>query len=239
VFTWTLLQALDGRGDLNGDGVITATELAAYVAPVVSSLSRQTPAFGNLAGSEGGDFIFDLKHESEFLNADSAQLGDDAIRLNSEVEKLRAENQKLEQQLAAAQAKLEQNGEPGSRAKSPAEVALNLNDEGLRLYKEKKYAEALARFTEAAASDPANAEAANNAGFVLYKLQKYEDAVTWFRKTNALAPNRAVTYLNLGDAYARLQNKADAKQSYEKYLELAPNSREAAEVAAKVKALAP
>jgi peptidoglycan/xylan/chitin deacetylase (PgdA/CDA1 family) len=34
VFTWTLLQGLEGKGDLNGDGIITATELAAYVAPL-------------------------------------------------------------------------------------------------------------------------------------------------------------------------------------------------------------
>jgi len=67
VFTWTLLQGLDGRADLNGDGVITATELAAYVAPAVAALSHQTPAFGNLPGSEGGDFIFELHHETEFL----------------------------------------------------------------------------------------------------------------------------------------------------------------------------
>jgi peptidoglycan/xylan/chitin deacetylase (PgdA/CDA1 family)/tetratricopeptide (TPR) repeat protein len=239
VFTWTLLQALDGRGDLNGDGVITATELAAYVAPVVSSLSHQTPAFGNMPGSEGGDFIFDLKHESEFLNGNSNQLGDDAIELNSEVEKLRAENQKLQQQLAAAHAQLEQNGQPPSKPSSPAELALTLNDEGLRLYKEKKYAEALAKFSQAAASDPANAEAANNAGFVLYKLQRYGDAATWFRKTNELAPTRAVAYLNLGDACAKLQNKTEARQAYEKYLELAPNSREATEVAARLKALGP
>jgi peptidoglycan/xylan/chitin deacetylase (PgdA/CDA1 family)/Flp pilus assembly protein TadD len=239
VFTWTLLQALDGRGDLNGDGVITATELAAYVAPVVSSLSHQTPAFGNLAGSEGGDFIFDLKHESEFLNGDSDQLSDDAIRLNSEVEKLRAENQKLQQQLAAAQAQLEPGGQSRSAAKSPAEVALSFNDEGLRLYKEKRYSDAFAKFSQAVANDPANAEAANNAGFVLFKLQRYEDAVTWFKKTNTLAPNRAVAYLNLGDAYAKLQNKAEAKQAYEKYLELAPSSRESAQVTAKLKALGP
>jgi uncharacterized caspase-like protein len=239
VFTWTLLQALDGRGDLNGDGVITATELAAYVAPAVSSLSHQTPAFGNMPGSEGGDFIFDLKHESEFLNEGSAQLGDDAIQLNSEVEKLRAENQKLQQQLALAQEQLQEKGQTGSKPKPPAETALALNDEGLRLYKEKKYAEAFAKFNEAATSDPANAEATNNAGFVLYKLQKYEDAVTWFRKTNVLAPNRAVAYLNLGDVYAKLQNKAEAKQAYEKYLALAPDSREAAGVTAKLKALGP
>src|SRR6516162_8363915 len=109
VFTWTLLQGLDGRADLNGDGVITATELAAYVAPAVSALSHQTPAFGNLPGSEGGDFIFELKHDVEFLNEDSAQLGDDAIRLNAAMEKLRAENQELQRQLAAVQKELRQS----------------------------------------------------------------------------------------------------------------------------------
>jgi uncharacterized caspase-like protein len=42
VFTWVLLQALAGKGDLNGDGLITGTELAAYVAPAVSAVSHQT-----------------------------------------------------------------------------------------------------------------------------------------------------------------------------------------------------
>ncbi|HTD23915.1 MAG TPA: polysaccharide deacetylase family protein [Terriglobales bacterium] len=239
VFTWTLLQALDGRGDLNGDGVITATELAAYVAPAVSALSHQTPAFGNMPGSEGGDFIFDLNHDSEFLNADSAQLGDDAIRLNSEVEKLRSQNEKLQQQLATAQAQLQQKGQTRSQAPSATETALGFNDEGLRLYKEKKYDEAFAKFDQAAALDPQNAEAANNVGFILYKLQKYEDSLTWFQKTIRLAPTRVVAYINLGDAYVKLERKSEAKQAYEKYLELAPNSREAAGVAAKLKALAP
>lgn len=102
VFTWTVLQGLDGRADLNGDGIITASELAAYVAPSVSSLSHQTPSFGNLAGSEGGDFIFELRHESEFLNADSPQLNDAGIRMNAEMEALRAQNERLQKQLADA-----------------------------------------------------------------------------------------------------------------------------------------
>ena len=121
VFTWTLLQALDGRGDLNGDGFITATELAAYVAPAVSALSHQTPAFGNMPGSEGGDFIFDLKHETEFLSENSAQLGDDAIKVNAELEKLRAQmreearkNEQLRKELAAAQAQLRQSATPAA-----------------------------------------------------------------------------------------------------------------------------
>lgn len=240
VFTWTLLQALDGRADLNGDGVITATELAAYVAPAVSSLSHQTPAFGNMPGSEGGDFIFDLQHESEFLNADSAQLGDDAIRVNSVVEKLRAQNKELQEKLAAAEAQLhnkEQVPQPATQL-SPAETALALNDEGLRLYKEKKYEEAFDKFSKAAAMDSSNAEPVNNAGFALYRMQKYEDAISWFQKTIALDPGRAVAYVNLGDAYLKLDQKENARQAYEKYLELAPTGRSATYAKQKLQELA-
>src|SRR5271156_934808 len=110
VFTWTLLQGLDGRADLNGDGVITATELAAYVAPAVSALSHQTPTFGNLPGTEGGDFIFNLNHETEFLNGDSPQLDDQGIKVNAELDKLRSQmheeerkNEDLRKQLETAQ----------------------------------------------------------------------------------------------------------------------------------------
>jgi hypothetical protein len=84
VFTWTLLQALGGKADLNGDGLITGTELAAYVAPAVSSVSQQTPAFGSLPGSEGGEFVFELPEESEFLNTATTQLSNDAIALNTQ-----------------------------------------------------------------------------------------------------------------------------------------------------------
>jgi peptidoglycan/xylan/chitin deacetylase (PgdA/CDA1 family)/tetratricopeptide (TPR) repeat protein len=240
VFTWTLLQGLDGRADLNGDGVITATELAAYVAPAVSSLSHQTPAFGNLPGSQGGDFIFELKHDVEFLNEDSTQLGDDAIRMNAAMEKLRAENQALQKQLAAAQKELRQSrsAEPAGPP-SPVEQALALNDQGMRLYKEKRYPEALAKFVEGATADPANAQLSNNAGFVLFKTQKYSDSLVWFQKAIASDPNRAVAYLNLGDACAKLRRTADARQNYQKFLELAPNSKSALEVKAKMAALAP
>jgi peptidoglycan/xylan/chitin deacetylase (PgdA/CDA1 family)/uncharacterized caspase-like protein len=247
IFTWTLLQALDGRADLNGDGVITATELAAYVAPAVAALSHQTPVFGNLEGSAGGDFIFDLKHQTEFLNSDTAQMGEEGIKLNSELEKLRAENQQeaaqneqLKKELAAAQALLAQAKEqPANRSATPADRALALNDEGMRLYREKKYAEAANKFTEAAGLDSNNALMPNNAGFALYKLGQYEEAVKWFEQTIALDPNRAVAYLNLGDAYAKLGRNAQAKQAYEKFLQLAPTSKSAPEVQKRIEALGP
>lgn len=258
VFTWTLLQGLDGRADLNGDGVITATELAAYVAPAVSALSRQTPAFGNLPGTEGGDFIFDLKHETEFLNADSTQLGDDGIKLNGELEKLRGQmqeeqrkNEELRKQLETAEAQLKQNqrttatGAPAAPETpaiatppvQPPDPAAAANDEGMRLYKEKKYSEAAAKFTEAAKLQPTSALFANNAGFAFYRLQQYDDAVKWFQQAIQTDPKRAIAYLNLGDAYLALQKKAEAKDAYEKFLTLSPNSRNAPAVREKVKSL--
>ncbi|HXY01358.1 MAG TPA: polysaccharide deacetylase family protein [Candidatus Limnocylindrales bacterium] len=256
VFTWTLLQALDGRADLNGDGVVTATELAAYVTPAVSALSHQTPAFGNLPGSEGGDFLFELNHETEFLNETSAQLGEDAIKLNSELEKLRdeiqkqaAQNEELKKQLAAAEAQLRQEKQAAqagttkltSATPTSDAVAKNLpaatNDEGMRLYKEKKYSEAKEKFKEAARLQPDKALFANNAGFAAFKLEQYEEAVQWFQKTITLDPNRGIAYINLGDAYLKLDKKAEAKQAYEKYLELQPNSKSAPGVLEKLKAL--
>jgi len=235
VFTWTLLQALDGRADLNGDGVITGSELAAYVAPAVSALSHQTPAFGNLAGSEGGDFIFELRHESEFLSGDSAQLGEDGIRLNSELERLRAQNEKLSRELAAAQARLKQAEKPPTSATPTAPAAHN--DLGMRLYKEKSYSEAALEFVAAAQLDDDNALFANNAGFALFKLLRYAEAVGWFEKAIAIDPKRAVAQLNLGDGYVRLGRKAEAKQAYERFLELSPNAKAAPDVRERLRQL--
>jgi uncharacterized caspase-like protein len=291
VFTWTLLQALDGRADLNGDGVITATELAAYVAPAVSALSHQTPAFGNLPGSEGGDFIFDLKHDTEFLNQDSAQLGDDAIKVNAELEKLRkqmqeeaAKNDELRKQLAEAQAQLKQSEQTASNAaastaspsgvppsppantnavsagstvtnpvsvgaasggagdgvqtaKLKSDAAAALNDEGMRLYKEKRYLDASAKFVEAGNLQPASALFANNAGFAFFRMAKYDEAVQWFQRTISLDPKRGVAYLNLGDAYWAMQKKSEAKAAYEKFLAMAPNSKAGPGVQEKLKSL--
>jgi len=221
VFTWTLLQGLGGKGDLNGDGLITATELAAYVAPAVSSVSRQTPAFGSLPGSEGGDFVFELPEETEFLNTATAQLSNDAIALNS----------KLDAQASAPSATVVvkdlQGGE--TRIKAPAAVpvsnrqaAQRANDLGLQLYREKQYAQAEAQFTEALKLRPDFALAANNLGFVFYKQERFAEAARWFENAIRMDPSRAVAYRNLGDAYARASQADKARGAFKTYLELAP-----------------
>jgi hypothetical protein len=59
VFTGFFIEALErGNADYNGDGIITASEISAYVLPQVAGLSEQTPEYGQLPGSEGGEFIF-------------------------------------------------------------------------------------------------------------------------------------------------------------------------------------
>lgn len=58
LFTDFLLRALDGEADMDTDGVITATELGAFIRPRVSSASEnlQTPQYGRLDGE--GEVIF-------------------------------------------------------------------------------------------------------------------------------------------------------------------------------------
>jgi uncharacterized caspase-like protein len=223
IFTWTLMQGLEGRGDLNADGFITASELAAYIGPIVSSLSRQTPAFGALAGSEGGEFVFQLSHETEALSDVSAQLDEEAIQLNAELDRLRksiadkrTRNERLRNEVERARAEADGTAPP----RNPSAEA---NDRGMALYREKRYPEAAAAFEEAVRLVPRNALAANNAGFTYFKMKRYTDAVAWFERTLTLDPNRAIAHANLGDAYLALGRTGDARREFEKYLQMQPN----------------
>jgi peptidoglycan/xylan/chitin deacetylase (PgdA/CDA1 family)/uncharacterized caspase-like protein len=243
VFTWTLLQALAGKGDLNGDSLITATELAAYVAPAVAGVSNQTPAFGSLPGSEGGDFVFELAGEIEFISPQTAQLSSEAIALNTKLDASRpppAQPAPEGKQPAAAPASAvtvkdlqgdEQKITPPTAVPvTSRQLAQRANDRGVQLYKEKQYAAAEAQFTEALKLRPDFALAANNLGFVYYKQDKFKEAARWFDNAIKIDPSRAVAYLNLGDAQQRTSENDKAKKAYQTYLELAPNSSAAAYV---------
>jgi uncharacterized caspase-like protein len=227
VFTWTLLQGLGGKADLNGDGLITATELAAYVAPAVASVSNQTPAFGSLPGSEGGDFVFELPAENEFLNAQTAQLSNDAIALNTRLDAQAASPAEpvVVKDLQGEQRKL---AAPVAVPVSARQQAQRANDRGLQLYKEKRYAAAEAQFTEALKLRPDFALAANNLGFVFYKQDKFAEAARWFDNAIRMDRSRAIAYMNLADASLRGGDKDKARAAYKTYLELAPTSPGAA-----------
>ncbi len=246
IFTWTLLQGLGGKADLDGDGAITATELAAYVAPGVSSLSRQTPVFGHLVGSEGGDMVFVLKPEDEFLSEESRQLDGEAIQLSAELDKVRqqietkkARNIKLKKELDAATSALVAATPPdgGAVAAAPDAGAASVasadpsgeerreTQRAMSLFREKRYDEAAQSFQRVLALHPGHVMATNNLGFTYFKLGRNDDAITWYRKTIAIDPKRAIAYANLGDALAQAGQTADAKAAYQKFLELQPGSK--------------
>jgi len=248
VFTWTMLQALSGKADLNGDGVITGTELAAYVSPAVSAIARQTPAFGSLPGSEGGEFVFELPAEREGLSGDSLQLDAAASQVNKRIDE--ANEQAVH---AAAAPKAGATGAAGAAAPAIEVVVKNLdgadarltmpaaapvpprvaaqraNDRGLQLYRERRYDEAEAAFTEALKLQPRFALAANNLGFVYFKRGKPTEAARWFEQAIDMDGSRALAYLNLGDAHLQAGNDAKALAAYTTFVGLAPkHSRTAA-----------
>jgi peptidoglycan/xylan/chitin deacetylase (PgdA/CDA1 family)/uncharacterized caspase-like protein len=233
IFTWTVLQGLEGRADMNSDGFISGGELASYVAPSVSGVSRQTPAFGNLPGSEGGEFMFELHPEVELLSDLSTQLDREAIQLNAELERVRKEveakarrNQQLREQIAAAQAQT--NPVPAIAAPKPKNTVGSHLNLGGTYFKEKKYQQALDEYLIAAKMDSNNVAAANNIGYVYHRMEKLDDAVKWLEKTISMDPRRAVAYANLGDVYYQMNRTEDARRTYAKFLELNPNATYAA-----------
>lgn len=249
VFTWTMLQALSGKADLNGDGVITGTELAAYVAPAVSAIARQTPAFGSLPGSEGGEFVFELPAEREGLSGDSLQLDAAASQVNKRIDE--ANEQAVHAAAAPKTAKADKAAAPtievvvknleGADAKltmpaaaplPPRVAAQRANDRGLQLYRERRYDEAEAAFTEALKLQPRFALAANNLGFVYFKRGKPVEAARWFEQAIDMDGSRALAYLNLGDAYLQAGNDAKALAVYTTFVGLAPKHARAASLQA-------
>jgi len=107
-------------------------------------------------------------------------------------------------------------------APSVRQAAQQANDRGLLAYKEKRYAEAEAGFTEALKLRPDFALAANNLGFVYLKQSRFAEAARWFENTIQLDPSRAIAYLNLGDARAGSGETEQAQKAYRTYLELTP-----------------
>ncbi len=247
VFTWALLQGLDGKADLDGNGVITASELGAYVSPIVASFSKQTPAMGNLIGSEGGEFIFELQPEAltastQQFEGKAAALHDQLASLESQIAARQAELLKLQQSVQSETARLTVRGEnvaavaamppvkPALATLPPNARAYDLDRLGRDFYREKKYDDAQDAFARAVALKPNDPVLLNNLGFLDYELGKYSEAVSWLEKTLASDPNRREAHGNIAYAYLKLGNNAEAKKHFQRYLELYPGSPKASEV---------
>ena len=247
VFTWTLLQGLQGQADLDGNGFITASELGSYISPIVAQLSKQTPAVGNLVGSEGGEFIFELKPEpltslSRQMDPQALQLTGQLATLEKEIAAKQAELLRLQQSVQAESGKLAQltrsaSSAPAAPPKSRSNQAYALDRQGQLLYREKKYDQALPLFQQAVDLKPGDPVLVNNLGYLYYVMGRYDDALSWLQKTLAIDPNRKEAHGNLADVFMKLGRKEEARLQYEQYLKLYPNSPRAEEVRRILKSL--
>ncbi len=237
VFTWALLQGLEGQADLDGNGVITASELGAYVSPIVSSFARQTPAVGNLVGSEGGEFVFELQPQP--LSSGSKQLDSKSLQLNQQLANLEKQIAAKQEELLRLQQSIQsQSGKvaqvqvtrSGGAPRSTAAQAYDLDRQGQQLYREQKYDEALKKMHEAVEMKPGDALLLNNLGYVYYAAGRYDDSMIYLQKTLAADPHRKEAHLNIGDLYMKLGKPAEAKPHYEEFLKLMPNYSRADEI---------
>ncbi len=227
IFTGTLLAGLAGEADLDQNNIITASELGAFVAPLVSENSNQTPAFGNLVGSEGGEFLFELAP----VNLSDAALSE-TDRLKAEVLKLEKENAVLKQTIAQLTNKqLAHNVERGIADEittlSVSKRKLKANEyhaEGLKLYQAQDYKKALEALHKAMLYNPSNPGITNDYGFVLFKDKQYAEALFWLEKTIELDAKRIPVYLNIADTLVELGRTKEAVPYYQYYLELYPDT---------------
>ena len=246
VFTWALLQGLQGQADLDGNGLITASELGAYISPIVSQFAKHTPTVGNLVGSEGGEFIFQLQPEpltsmTKQLDGHALELNEQLASLQKEIAAKQGELLRLQQSIQAETAKLAQakRGSEPSRlqpvvittagTKSKAARAYDLDRQGLQLYREKQYELAEQKFRQAAELKLGDPVLLNNLGFLYYVMGRNDDALTYLEKTLALDPKRKEAHGNIAELYLKLGRREEARKHYETYLALYPGSPKAEE----------
>ena len=231
VFTWALLQGLDGKADLDGNGFITASELGAYISPVVSSFSKQTPMVGNLVGSEGGEFVFEL--QPQLLSSTSQQLDGQGLKLNQQLAALEKQVAAKQEELLRMQLSI-QAANLTLRAPAPATSAsaraYELDRQARQFYTERNYESALRKLEEAIALKPGDPVLLNNLGYIYFRLGRYSEAITYLQKTIAADPKRKEAYGNIADAYLKLGQRQEAKNNYEQYLALYPATPRAPEV---------
>ncbi|HEX2684933.1 MAG TPA: tetratricopeptide repeat protein [Ferruginibacter sp.] len=103
-----------------------------------------------------------------------------------------------------------------------SQTAEQFYNEGQKLEKKFKYAEALVSYKKAIAKDPKYKEAQFGAGWINNELKKYADAIPFLQKAKDLWPNEAKIYLELGYANEKLGKKNEAIKNYDKCLSLDP-----------------
>ena len=107
--------------------------------------------------------------------------------------------------------------------------AASQNNEGNRLFQQKRYDEALKKYTDAQASRPGAPELHYNIGNVLFRKGEFEKAIEEYRRAGAVADPRlsqAATY-NRGNALMMQGRLPEAVKTYVQALRARPDDQDA------------
>ena len=102
-----------------------------------------------------------------------------------------------------------------------------INNIGVVLYNQKKYAQAIEIFKIALKTDPNYYEMYSNIGASYNKLKKFDEAIENLEKAIELDPKNGGAYTNLGNVYNKLHEYKKAASYHEKSIELIPNGANA------------
>ena len=149
----------------------SGTQIGIYT-DLYSVIDSVSPAVGNLVGSEGGEFVFELQPQP--LSSTSQQFDPRAMQLTAQLETLQKEIAakqakllQLQQSIQSETAKLGQIDTTRSTPpvkKPPDSRAFELDRQGQQFYRQKKYDLALKVFQEAVQLKPNDPVLLNNLG---------------------------------------------------------------------------
>lgn len=110
-----------------------------------------------------------------------------------------------------------------------AQSTRGLVNDGVDLYKEKKYADAEVNFKKGADKTPESFEAKFNLGDAYYKQQRYDEAIKSYQSAFVNAKNdqdRAKLFHNVGNSLLKSQKLKESINAYKEALKLNPDDQE-------------
>jgi len=130
----------------------------------------------------------------------------------------------IEQGEAAAPA----SGMRASAADAQSE-AEKINLEGMKLYDQERYDEAIQKFLRAIELSPNNAIYHANLAVAYHDNNMPDQALDAYKRAIAFNPKDTTSRLNLGHLYSSLEDKDNARECYQQVIALAPESEDANE----------
>jgi tetratricopeptide (TPR) repeat protein len=213
-FVQAIVAGLQGAADMDKNGWLLATELAAYVTQQVEQKSggAQHPQFARLHGE--GDTILIEGQKAAFRSGGQ----------NTDAEKIAAAKEEYEQAFSILQ------------QQRSAQDALARLDKAIEYYpeygdayvlKSYVYLEHVPNVTEALSAArlavkyaPNNPDSSYTLGLVLQRNGQFPEAAQAMQQALAVNPNYSDVYLSLGDLYAEdLKDKTKAVEAYKRHLE--------------------